>query len=86
LRIILHPQQDLYVYVSEKPEFAAFNDSSALVWAKNDLWYGDFYSGENQDGTFTFSTTLPTTEVKVAACQKKYQRGLIFPRSQSHYF
>lgn len=53
---------DLYVYVSEKTEFTDFNDSSALVWVKNDLWYGDYYSGENEDGTYTFTTTIPTTE------------------------
>ena len=55
--------QDLYVYVSEKTDFHEFNDSSALIWTKNDLWYGDYYSGENEDGTFTFSTQIPTTEV-----------------------
>jgi len=49
--------------VSEKTQFTDFNDSSALIWTKTDLWYGDFYSGENEDGTYTFSTTLPTTEV-----------------------
>ncbi len=55
----------MYVYVSEKTEFTDFNDSSALVWVKNDLWYGDYYSGENEDGTYTFTTTIPTTEVSV---------------------
>ena len=51
------------MYVSEKTDFNDFNDSSALIWTKLDLWYGDFYSGENQDGTYSFSTTLPTSEV-----------------------
>lgn len=58
-----HFFQDLYVYVSEKAEFSEFNDSTALIWSKMDMWYGDFYSGENLDGTYSFSTTLPTSEV-----------------------
>ena len=63
--------QDLYVYVSEKTDFNDFNDSSALIWTKLDLWYGDFYSGENQDGTYSFSTTLPTSEVNYKARMDK---------------
>ena len=53
--------------MSEKTDFNDFNDSSALIWTKLDLWYGDFYSGENQDGTYSFSTTLTTSEVNYKA-------------------
>ena len=53
---------DLYVYLSEDPELINFNDSNALIWNKNGLVYGDWYSGENGDGTYTFTTTLDTTE------------------------
>jgi len=54
--------KDLHVYVSENLEFRDFNDSSALVWIQKDLSYGDFESGENSDGTFSFSAQLPTTQ------------------------
>lgn len=52
---------DLYVYVSEKTQFSEFNDSSALIWIQKGLVYGDFESGDNKDGTYSFSTTIPTS-------------------------
>ena len=54
---------DLYIYVSEQETFGDFNNSEALVWMEEDLWYGDWYGGENEDGCFTSSTTLQTSEV-----------------------
>ena len=53
---------DLYVYLSEAEEFAAFKDVGALVWKQTGLVYGDWYSGENQDGTYSFSTNFPVSE------------------------
>ena len=53
---------DLYVYLSEAEEFAAFKDVDALVWKHTGLVYGDWYSGENQDGTYSFSTKFPVSE------------------------
>ncbi len=58
----LYSFQDLYVYISEKTDFRDFNDSSALVWVQKDLSYGDFESGLNKDGTYSFSTQKETTE------------------------
>ena len=37
--------QDLYVYLSETEDFHGFDDPSALVWTKQGLIYGDWYSG-----------------------------------------
>ena len=52
---------DLYVFLSEDSEFVNFNDSSALIWKKEGLIYGDWESGPNGDGTYSFSTTLETS-------------------------
>lgn len=53
---------DLYIYVSEQKDFGDFNNSNALIWTKEGLVYGDWYSGENGDGTYSFSTTIPASE------------------------
>ena len=55
---------DLYVFLSEDPEVVNFNDSSSLVWMKDGLVYGDWYSGPNGDGTYSYSTQFETSEVK----------------------
>ena len=55
--------QDLYIYVSEQKEFGDFNNSDALIWTKKDLQYGDWSTGENNDGIYTFSTSFPASEV-----------------------
>ncbi|KXJ13308.1 cleft lip and palate transmembrane protein 1 homolog [Exaiptasia diaphana] len=55
---------DLYVYVSEddfmKP--ADFDDPSLLVWTQKGLQFGNWSTGENGDGSFTFSTKLTASE------------------------
>jgi len=53
---------DLHVFLSEDPEFVDFNDSGALIWTKKDLVYGDWESGPDGDGTYTFSTEIEATE------------------------
>ena len=53
---------DLYVYLSEAEEFAAFKDVDSLVWKKTGLTYGDWYSGENGDGTYSFSSKFEVSE------------------------
>jgi len=53
---------DLYVYLSESEEFHGFKDPSSLVWTKKGLVYGDWYSGNDADGCYSFSTSLPTSE------------------------
>ena len=44
--------QDLYVYVSENDKMPIFDRPSELVWNLPNIQYGDWYSGENMDGTF----------------------------------
>lgn len=56
---------DLYVYVSEELEFGGFNQTGALVWLQKDLVYGDWTSGPEGDGSFTFTTTIPTSQVSI---------------------
>ena len=53
---------DLYVYLSEAEEFAAFKDVDSLVWKQTGLTYGDWYSGENGDGTYSFSSKFDVSE------------------------
>ena len=53
---------DLYVFLSEDPEFVNFNDSGALIWTKKGLVYGDWESGPNGDGTYSYSTQIETSE------------------------
>jgi len=53
---------DLYVYLSESEEFAAFKDVDSLIWTKTGLVYGDWYSGENEDGTYSFSTQFDASK------------------------
>jgi hypothetical protein len=54
---------DLYVYLSEDDEFGSFNDSNQLIWVKKGLVYGDWDSGPNGDGTYSFTTEVDTTAV-----------------------
>ncbi|XP_014273160.1 putative lipid scramblase CLPTM1 [Halyomorpha halys] len=53
---------DLYVFLSEHEIFTNFNDSNALIWEKHDLVYGDWLSGPDGDGTYTFETTIKASE------------------------
>lgn len=55
---------DLYIYLSESENFNDYNDDKSLIWQEKNLVYGDWYSGDNGDGTrefyhkFTPSETL----------------------------
>lgn len=42
---------DLHIYLSESENFKDFNDPNAKVWSEYGLIYGDWYSGENGDGS-----------------------------------
>ena len=53
---------DLYVFLSEDPELIDFNDTQSLIWMKDGLVYGDWYSGPNGDGTYTYSTQIEASE------------------------
>lgn len=49
---------DMYCYVSEDETFSNFSDSKNLFWKQTGLIYGDWYSGENGDGSYTYSSTI----------------------------
>lgn len=51
----------LYIYLSEKEHFTDFSEDS-LFWMKDNLIYGDWKSGDNEDGTYTFENVYPITE------------------------
>ena len=53
----------MYVYVSEQEEFTDFKNEKALFWLERDLIYGDWTSGENQDGSFEMSGQIEASEV-----------------------
>lgn len=52
---------DVYSYLSENIMFGDFEDEK-LIWKKSGLIYGDWYGGENDDGTFTHSTSFEPTQ------------------------
>lgn len=56
---------DLYVYLSEDENVIDFNDSNSLVWKHEGLVYGDWTSGPNGDGTYSFSIQFePSTALQ----------------------
>lgn len=46
------------VYTSENEYEVDFTDKKSLIWHQEGLEYGDWYSGDNGDGTITHSTTI----------------------------
>lgn len=53
---------DMHVYVSDDYDSVDFEDPNSLIWFKDDLIYGDWYSGENNDGVFTKSIKITASE------------------------
>jgi hypothetical protein len=54
---------DFYMYLSSSGEkFSDFNNSDSLFWSMKGLKYGDWTSGENGDGSYTKSVSMPTPE------------------------
>jgi len=53
---------DLYVYISEQPEFGEFKNPDSLVWVERGLVYGDWEGGPNKDGTFVKQTQIVASE------------------------
>lgn len=51
----------LWVYISENEHFNEFDDKS-LFWEQDHLVYGDWSSGTNGDGTYSFEKEYPITE------------------------
>ncbi|XP_059485713.1 putative lipid scramblase CLPTM1 [Neocloeon triangulifer] len=62
---------DLYMFLSENEHFSEFGDEKALVWSKQNLMYGDWTSGPEQDGSYSTSFSFPTS-------QKLRNNGSIF--------
>uniref|UniRef100_A0A914D4B1 Cleft lip and palate associated transmembrane protein n=1 Tax=Acrobeloides nanus TaxID=290746 RepID=A0A914D4B1_9BILA len=57
-------QFDFYMYLSPHAEkFSEFDNKDALFWIEKGLFYGDWTSGENGDGSRTHSLTTETPEV-----------------------
>ncbi|CAK9830187.1 Putative lipid scramblase CLPTM1 [Anthophora retusa] len=42
---------DMHIYLSESENFTQFDDPRTLVWLEQGLIYGDWYSGQNKDGS-----------------------------------
>jgi len=53
---------DMYVYISEQPEFGGFKDVNSLIWKQEGLEYGNWEAGPNGDGTFTKSLQVTASE------------------------
>lgn len=52
----------MYVYLSEQETFTDFDNPKALFWEKKNLIYGDWYSGIDNDGTYTITKEIIPTE------------------------
>ena len=57
--------QDMYVFLSENPLSADFNDRNSLIWEKVGLTYGDWNAGIDGDGTFTHEIEFTPSEVSL---------------------
>ncbi|XP_038214517.1 cleft lip and palate transmembrane protein 1 homolog [Zerene cesonia] len=51
---------DMYSYLSER-EFNNF-ENARLIWKQSGLIYGDWSGGPNNDGTYTYSTSIEASE------------------------
>lgn len=54
---------DFYVFISEMDQFEQFDDKSALFWRVNDIEYGNWNIGKNQDGIIEYSNQIELTNV-----------------------
>ena len=61
--MLCYSHQDLLVYVSENEKMPDFNDPSQHIWTLPGLTFGDWYSGENMDGTHNFDADVVVPEV-----------------------
>lgn len=53
---------DLLVFLSENDSFHDPGTKKTLLWQQKGLVYGDWSSGPNGDGTYTFETTIDASE------------------------
>lgn len=52
----------MYAFISELDHFNDFNNPKSLIWALENIEYGNWYNGENNDGTFTYETPIELSE------------------------
>lgn len=57
-RFQLGTEMSLWVFVNEEEVFTEFGNSDALFWRKDDLVFGDWTSGVDKDGVFSFSNEV----------------------------
>jgi hypothetical protein len=60
----------MYVFLSENPLAADFNDRNSLIWEKVGLTYGDWNAGINGDGSFSNEIEFTPSEVCTQASSK----------------
>lgn len=53
---------DMFCYLSENEKFTDFSNEDSLIWTKRNLVYGDWYSGDNSDGSYTFNTKIKASK------------------------
>lgn len=53
---------DLHAYLSDDIGHVDFSNPKNLLWFQKGLTYGDWYGGQNGDGTFTHSTQIEASE------------------------
>lgn len=52
---------DLHVFLSEEEYNVNFSDTKSLLWFQEGLIYGDWYSGNNGDGSISHHTKIKAT-------------------------
>lgn len=53
---------DMFCYLSENDQFTDFGNEDSLIWTKKNLVYGDWHSGDNSDGSYTFNTKIKASK------------------------
>lgn len=61
-RFPLGTEMSLWVFVNEEEMFTDFSNPDALFWRKDGLVFGDWTSGVDKDGIFSFSNELNLSE------------------------
>ncbi len=64
--------KDMHVYISESDRFTQFDDAKYLFWLLENIEYGNWVDGVNNDGAFMQTKKIELTEVSYrAVCLKK---------------
>ena len=54
----------MYVYISEQENFTTF-DQNSLLWLEDDLVYGDWTGGPNDDSSYEMNAQIPVSDVRI---------------------